>query len=176
MNKNVISFVVILALLILGILYWEKKEADNYVDFKNLNNTEIGEEFVAFIKQHRGQIKSLLLSNNFNLNSNWANTKEKAESDWLGIQVTAIIKKERIDSISGDVTITASHKFQNTDIVLPEFFSFYFRKLDNKWKLAIRDGYFVNPYEEKNSDGIELPPEIYAGISKIFPEQFTVNY
>ena len=43
-------------------------------------------------------------------------------------------------------------------------------------KLAVRDDYFVEPYEDEGSKAIDIPPEIYSGINQIFPEQFTVDY
>ena len=96
--------------------------------------------------------------------------------DWLGINVIALIKKEKIASIFGTVFIFETHKLLDTDFVMPSYVSFYFRKFDNQWKLAVREDYFVEPYEDEDSRAIDIPPEIYAGINKIFPEQFTVNY
>ena len=175
MNKNVITLIVVLSVVLVGIVHCEKKES-NSVDFKNLKNTEIGQDFVLFIKQHREQIKSLLLANGYNLDTDWATAKNASERDWLGTQVIATIKNEKINSISGTVSITGTRKHQKIDIVMPVFFSFYFRKFDNRWKLAVRDGYFVNPYEDKDSVDIDIPPEIYAGISRIFSDHFNVTY
>ncbi|BBO90413.1 hypothetical protein [Desulfosarcina ovata] len=176
MNKNVISTLVIIVAVIAGVIYCEKKNESNRAEFRNITNSDIGQDFVAFIEQHRENLKELFLSNGYKFDTEWATPKNSVEPDWLGKQVIAIIKKKKVNSISGTVSITGTHRYQGTELVLPALVSFYFRHIDNQWKLAIRDGYFVDPYEEKDSEGLAIPPEIYAGINKIFPVNYAVYY
>lgn len=176
MNRNVLSTLIVIAAVITGIIYCEKKEDSNYTEFKNITNTDIGLEFVVFIEQHRENLKGLFLSNGYKLDTKWATPKDSVEPDWLSTQVIAIIKLEKVDFIVGTVYVYGTHRFRGTDLVLPALVSFYFRRIDNQWKLAVRDGYFAGPHEDENSKDMRNPPEIYAGINKIFPANFNVDY
>lgn len=179
MNRNFIFSIIVIAVVAIGIICCEKREAPKSADFINITNTEKGQEFVSFIEQHREKLKNLFLSNGYSLEADLVAAKGSTSSDkydWLGIVVIALIKKEKIASIFGTVFINVTHKLLDTDFVMPTYVSFYFRKFNNQWKLAVREDYFVEPYEDEGSRAIDIPPEIYAGINKIFPEQFTVNY
>ena len=131
------------------------------------------------MEQHREKLKDLFLSNGYSLGNYWLSAIGSIcsdNSDWLRSFVIAVIKEEKITSISGNVFITGTRRFEGSNIAFPTFVSFYFRKFNNLWKLAVRDGYFVEPYEDEGSKAIDIPPEIYSGINQIFPEQFTVDY
>lgn len=178
MNKKFIFSIIVIAVVAIGVVSCEKREASNSVNFINITNTEKGQEFVSFIEQNREKLKNLFLSNGYSLEADLVVEKGSTSSDkydWLGIDVIASIKEEKIASIFGTVFIIVTHKLIYKDFIMPTYVSFYFRKFNNQWKLAVREGYFVEPYEEESSKALDIPPEIYAGINNIFPEQFTVN-
>jgi len=175
MNNNFIFSLIVIFVVAIGVVSCEKREASNSVDFINITNTEKGQEFVSFIEQHREKLKNLFLSNGYSLEADLVAEKGSTSSDkydWLRIDVIASIKKEKIASIFGIVFIIVTHKLLYKDFIMPTYVSFYFRKFNNQWKLAVREDYFVEPYEEEGSIALDIPPEIYAVINNIFPEQF----
>ncbi|NNK84186.1 MAG: hypothetical protein HKO91_01385 [Desulfobacterales bacterium] len=162
--------------ILLALTGCEEKKSTSLDNFRNAINTEVGKDFVRFIEAHRESIKSVLMANNITQDTGSAIPKDKEKTDWLSYQVTALVKERKVESFTGSVLIFGKVKWGDTDIEVPETVSFYFKRLDNTWKLALRDGYFVPYIMDDEYTVTDLPPEIYADIKKIFPDQYEVNY
>jgi len=162
--------------ILLALTGCEKKKTASLGNYKNAINTEVGKDFVRFIEAHRELIKNVLMANGITQDAGWAAPKIEEKIDWLSYRVTAFVKKRKVESFSGDVLIYGKSKWRNTDIEVPETISFYFTRLNNTWKLAVREGYFVPAIMDDDYTVTDLPPEIYVDIKKIFPDQYEVDY
>lgn len=162
--------------ILLALTGCENKKPTSLDNFKNAIDTENGKEFVRFIEAHRESIKNVLMANGITQDAGWAAPMGEEKIDWLSYQVTAFIKKRKVESITGDVVILGKSKWGNTDMEVPERISFYFTRLNNTWKLALRDGYFIPAIMGDDYAVTDLPPEIYVDIKKIFPDQYEVDY